>query len=334
MEMLAGLQEERKLPRHLLAMLPCPLKVPLEEAFAQKRASGFCRSMAEEDLVFEGNANQPEFYKQVDDIGSEEELPDVVITPGISSFFHRSFRSRFLDRGVFTDAAAYEPHSRFAGIGLQDPTGRLTMLCVNPLVMVVDKTKLGDLPLPRSWSNLLEPVYHKQVVMRGQKGTFCETVLLTLQRHLGLDGLEKLGRAVRSGKHPAQMAKWAGTGNPEGAAIYIMPYFYARTIQRQERVSIIWPEEGAIASPVFLFLKQAVQASAAELAHFFTGKEAASIYERAYFPALHPDVELQLPQTHSFLWMGWDLIWQGDMQLLTEQANERFARGFHGQAAQ
>ncbi|ULO05983.1 ABC transporter substrate-binding protein [Paenibacillus sp. 19GGS1-52] len=322
------IQEQSRLPRHLLAMLPCPLKVPLEETFLLRQSSGEWKGLYPEELQFEGNANQTDFYKQVDSFTSVDELPDIVITPGISSFFHDHFRSEFLDQDVFANAAEYEPNERFASIGLKDPTGRTTLLCVNPLVMVVDIKKLGDLPEPRSWSDLLNPVYHQQVTMRGHNGdSFCETVLLTLANLLGSEGLVHLGRAVRQGLHPGQMAKLAGTDNEKGTAIYIMPYFYAKMIQKQDRVHVVWPLEGAVASPVFMLMKHNVSSEVRQLASFFTGPETAEMYEKAFFPSPHPDVASQIPDG-KLLWMGWDTVWSGKIQQLTEAVNHSFMQGF------
>ncbi|MFD1776132.1 ABC transporter substrate-binding protein [Paenibacillus rhizophilus] len=320
-------QVKEKLPRHLLAMLPCPLKVPLEETFLHQQSSGLWSDLDPEELAFEGNANQSDFYKTVDQFHSADELPDVVITPGISSFFHPDFRTRFLDKDVFADAAGYAPNERFAEIGMKDPTGRVTLMCVNPLVIVADKAKLGDIPEPRSWSDLLNPVYRKQVTMRGHNGTFCETVLLTIGQSFGEDTLTGFGRSVRQGLHPGQMAKLAGTDNEAGTALYVMPYFYANMIRKRDKVNIIWPEEGAIASPVFLLAKRGSSEAGRRLASFFTGAETAELCEQAFFPSPHPSAASSFPE-RKLLWMGWDLVWNRDIQTLTDAANAAFNKGF------
>ena len=74
-------------PLSLFALLPCPLKVPLEEALnsfleeldPQQRAGLSCR--------VEGNANnQIEYADYADHFESVDEMPDIVITPGFNSF--------------------------------------------------------------------------------------------------------------------------------------------------------------------------------------------------------------------------------------------------------
>lgn len=315
------------LPRHLLAMLPCPLKVPLEETFLQQQSSGLWSDLDPEEIAFEGNANQSDFYKTVGRFKSAAELPEIVITPGISSFFHRDFRTRFLDRDVFADAAEEAPGGPFAETGMKDPLGRVTLMCVNPLVIVADQARLGGLPEPRSWRDLLNPAYDKQVTMRGHNGSFCETVLLTLGGRYGQEMLTGLGRSVRQGLHPGQMAKLAGTDSEAATALYVMPYFYAKMIRKQDKVSIIWPEEGAIASPVFLLAKREISEAGRRLAAFFTGAGTARLCEQAFFPSPHPAAASPLAD-RKLLWMGWDLVWNRDIQAVTDEANAAFGRGF------
>lgn len=327
-----GLKEEadRDSAPLLLAMLPCPLKVPVEEDFARRGEAGEWDGLDLSRIIFEGNATQSDFYEQVKDYRHEEDLPDMVISPGISSFFHAEFRRRFLERGVFQDVTKGwgSQGGRFADLELTDPKGWYTLLCVNPLVMVADHTRLGSLPAPDSWADLLKPEYTGLVAMRGKKGEFCETTLLTIRHVYGPQAVEQLGRAVKEGLHPAQMAKSAGTGNPDAAAILIMPYFYARTIPRKDKVSVIWPREGAIASPVFLLTKASARERVKPLADYLTGEAASVLYESASFPALHPEVDGKLPENAKLLWMGWDLVWNEDIGAVTKETHERFMAGF------
>ncbi|MDF2922620.1 MAG: hypothetical protein K0R57_1534 [Paenibacillaceae bacterium] len=314
----------------LWAMMPCPLKVPVEEDFIRRSEAGEWAAFDTSRIIFEGNATQTGFYERVKEYEHEDELPDLVISPGISSFFHAEFRRKFVERGVFADAAGgWGGAGRFGGLELSDPTGRYTVLCVNPLVMVVDHTRLGGLAVPRSWKDLLKPEYQGQVAMRGQKGTsFCETTLLTIRHAYGLEAVEQLGRAVKQGLHPAQMAKTAGTSNPEATPVLIMPYFYAKSIPRKDKVEIVWPEEGAIASPVFLLTKAEARERLKPLTDYLTGEHVSNLYESASFPALNPGVKSKLPEGARLLWMGWELVWSEDIKQVTEATHERFMTGY------
>ncbi|WP_058304131.1 ABC transporter substrate-binding protein [Gorillibacterium timonense] len=322
-----------RMPKHLLALLPCPLKVPLEEAYLLQREALLPAGVEGDsgDIRFEGNANQSEFYNKVSDLKDVDELPDIIISPGISSFFHADFRSRFLDTEVFADASVCTPNERFQAAGLLDPTGRTTLLCVNPLVMVIDTGKLDGHPLPSRWSDLLSPLYRKQITMRGHQGSFCETVLLTLRHTLGDDSLHQLGSNVAAGMHPGQMAKLAGSDQPGATAVYIMPYFYAKMIRRKERVRVVWPEDGAIASPVLMLMKRNASNVSRSIARFFLSEETAELCEQAMFPSpFSSERSSASSQTagQPLCWMGWDTVWNKEIGRLTEQANAEFLRGF------
>lgn len=328
----------------LLAMMPCPLKVPVEEDFLRRKEAGEWEGVDASRIVFEGNATQTGFYELVKQYKHENELPDLIITPGISSFFHSDFRMRFLEQSVFKAVPAMKrqtggqtverprtsPELRFTEAELVDPKGWYTVLCVNPLVMVVDHTRLGALPAPSSWEELLKPEYKGMVAMRGKKDDFCETTLLTLRKLFGLEAVEKLGEAVKEGLHPAQMVKKAGTGNPDAAAILIMPYFYAKSIPRRDKVSLVWPREGAIASPVFLLAKTSAHERVRLLTDYLTGEHVAGLCESASFPSLNPVAQAQstLPDGARLVWMGWDMVWDEQIQQLKKETNDRFLQGF------
>lgn len=314
----------------LLAMMPCPLKVPVEEDFARREEAGEWADFDTSKIVFEGNATQAGFYEQVKAYRHEDELPELIVSPGISSFFHSDFRKKFLERGVFADVTeGWRGHPRFGNLELVDPKGWYTVLCVNPLVMVADLTRLDGLPVPRSWTELLKPEWSRRVNMRGKNNKdFCETTLLTLRHVFGPEAVERFGESVKHGQHPAQMAKQAGAGNPDAPAVSIMPYFYAKTIPRKDKIAIIWPEEGAIASPVFLLAKAASQERLKPLTDYLTGPKVSALYENAWFPALNPSVESKLPPEAKLMWMGWDLVWHEDIGPVKLDTEERFMRGY------
>ncbi|MEZ4485408.1 MAG: ABC transporter substrate-binding protein [Syntrophotaleaceae bacterium] len=92
------------------------------------------------------------------------------------------------------------------------------------------------------------------MTLRGNKDFFCHAVLLPLYREHGAEGLLKLARNVREGLHPAQMVKNIDSG--QGGALYVMPEFFAHRVKHQERIRIVWPEDGALASPVTLMVKK------------------------------------------------------------------------------
>jgi ABC-type Fe3+ transport system substrate-binding protein len=306
-------------PLNLFALLPCPLKVPLEEAFEAyldtlppDKRSSFT-------------------YALVDHFESIDDMPDIIVTPGFNSFFHRPFVDRFIKPGLFTSVSTYSGDRHLARLGMIDPQGQYTMLAVNLLVMVADHARLGNRPAPETWKDLLEPVYRKSVAIRGNHDeSFCETLLLSIHKDYGDNGVSRLGENVRYGWHPSRMVKAANGGSADAPAVSVMPYFFARHLRNREGISIIWPRDGALVSPVTMLVKTEKRAELQPLIDFLSGAQVAEICAGASFPALHPGVDNRLPDDAAFKWIGWEYVKKNDIKSMLVEINATFLRAFKG----
>lgn len=172
----------------LVAYLPCPVKVPFEQALEE---------------YLEGNANKNEAdYAALIGAHRAEDLPSLLITPGVNELFGGRFIRQVLDSGHFVDVASYPRDPGFSGSALRDPLGHATVLAANVTLIVVDFGQLGSRPVPHRWADLLMPEFRNSVIMRGNGKRFCETTLLAWHHLFGQNGLECIGRAVREGWHP------------------------------------------------------------------------------------------------------------------------------------
>ena len=78
------------------------------------------------------------------------------------------------------------------------------------------------------------------MAIRGHKdGTFCETLLMTMFKDCGKEGLEALGRNVRYGWHPSQMVKAALGSASDAPAISVMPLFFARNLTGRDDIEVV-----------------------------------------------------------------------------------------------
>ncbi len=322
-------QLEAKDRMNMLVLLPCPLKLPLQETFTRFIENGHLDQPNNYNYLIEGNANnQYSYYSYVDRFDDIDEIPDIVISPGINSFYYKSFVDKFIDKGLFAYAADYMPNSAFSKIGIIDPESNYNILSMNLLVMVIDKLKIGNIPFPKTWGDLLNPEFNKKVAIRGQNNSFCETTLLTIFKGFGIEGIRKLGRSVKYGWHPAKMVKAAGNGSNDSPTVSIMPHFFTKTIKYKKNVEIIWPEDGAIVSPVTMLVKAEKAKNLKEITEFFTGADVGRICAAANFPSLHPDVDNKIPQSVKFNWLGWDFIKQNDIGSLLNELNSEFLKEF------
>ena len=133
-----------------------------------------------------------------------------------------------------------------------------------------------------------------------------------------------LAKNIKKGLHPSEMVKMIGKNQEDGAAVYIMPYFFAKRIN-SDKAQIVWPEDGAIASPVFILVKEKKMEEHKELLEFLFNQETGEVLKGRYFPVTHPDVDLsEFPD--AVKWLGWDFLAKYDIGRLKQEIREEFMR--------
>lgn len=290
---------------HLMSMLPCGLRNPFVKA-VEAHVSANRQKFSGFNFLNEGNLNHElSYYPLVDQIESIDEMPDVMIASDVNHFFHRPFVEKFIESGEFECVLPYEPHPYLREAGFYDPAGNYTMYTANMLVMAVDTTRLGERPMPKVWDDLLDPCFANDIIMRGDNDFFCNAIMLPYYKAHGMEAVRKFARNIKSGKHPSQMVKLAGSGKEEAATVYIMPYFFAKKILNPA-VTVVWPEDGAIASPVFILAKKGVRDKHAPLFKFLFSTGMSEMLARGNFTPVNPDVATDLPNAVS--WLGWDFL--------------------------
>jgi ABC-type Fe3+ transport system substrate-binding protein len=296
----------------LLALMPCGLKVPFGRA-----VTGFLEELRESGgpaitYAVEGNLNQElSYYPYVDTLETLEELPDIIVSADFNAFYYRRFYKRFVEPGHLVGYGRVDPCAAFAAAGLPDPCGEYFVLGVNPLVIVADLDKVEGRPLPRRWADILDPAWRGDIALRGSADFFCHAVLLPIHQEHGAEGLLKLAPNVREGLHPAQMVKQIDGGG--GGALYVMPEFFAHRVKRRERIKILWPSDGALASPVTLQVKRDKVEELRPVLDWLTGPELARALVGARFPVPHAGVEGELREA-PLKWLGWDWLRANDIR--------------------
>ena len=253
-----------------------------------------------------------------------EDFPDVVASLGFGDFFRKEFVERFMAKGFFKSAWDGPLNRIFEDAGFRDPDGWYTVYSVMPYVMLVDKKRLGDTPVPKQWSDLLGPQFRGRIIINGTGDKVAEVPLLYFYKEHGEEGLSRLAANVSAAWHSAQMAKAAGSADLSGAAVYIIPWFFASVCRRKEAVSVVWPEDGAFTSPLYLLAKKEKYEDLAPVIDYVTGAELGRKSAHSCLPSLNPLVDVNLPEGASFKWLGWDYVKSHDVAELKDQAHELF----------
>ena len=307
---------------HFMAMLPCGLRNPFKD-YLETHINDNEELYEDLNYMAEGNVNHElSFYPTLDHVDTANELPDLILASDVNNFYHKPFMSKFVETNTFKTYAPYKPHAYLEKVGFSDPAGHFTMLTANLLVMVIDTEKLGSRLMPETWDDILHQSFENDIIMRGEEDFYCNAIMLPFYKDHGLNAIRSLARNIKGGKHPAEMVKLAGSGNSEAATIYIMPYFFAKKIQ-SPKVKLVWPVDGAIASPVFILAKQNKIAKHSHLLDFLFSKEMGDMLESRFFPSIHTDATNDFP-SDAVKWLGWDFIYSNDIGQLKETIQKAF----------
>ena len=104
-----------------------------------------------------------------------------------------------------------------------------------------------------------------------------------------------------------------------------MPYFFTKMITGKGPMVPIWPEDGAIISPIFLLSKADKEEKVKPLVDFFASKEVGEILSNnGKFPSTNPQVDNELSEDQKFMWLGWDYINNNDIGSLITKCEKLF----------
>ena len=308
-----------RLPLNVLVQTPCPTRLLLKE-----RLTELLKSHKEETgekincYVVDGCGSS---FKH-EDVWMEEDidkLPDIIMSKGFDVFYNKEFIDKFIRTGKFENVLEIT-NQEFSSINCLDDSYTLNTAMVD--VMLVDKKRLGDIPKPKSWKDLLDPIYKDQIIASGRENIIAKGMMLYLYKEFGQEAIEQFAHNVKDIYHNAKMVKIAGTNSSEGGSIYITSLTFAKTCEKND-VSIIWPEDGANISPLSILVKKDKVKKLDVVIDCLLndyGKMCTSINAIS----LNPKIKNNTPDNANYKWLGWDYIKDNDIVKFGEELQERF----------
>ena len=298
----------------VVGLLPCPVRVPLLEqfdAFVEKN---------ETDIEYDLKAASHglEWLKgTVRNVEDYNELADIYLSAGFDLFFDEKLMGKFKKAGVFKSGVKYDKfNSDFENdyMSLKDPSGDYSILAVVPAVFLVNKNELNGREVPKTWADLLKPEFEKSVSSPVSDFDLFNAILLNIYKLYGDEGVKKLGKSLIQSLHPAQMVK-SDRLTVNRPTVTIMPYFFTRMTKEGGTMIPVWPEDGAIISPVFMLTKAEKLKEMESLIDFLSSKAVGEILShKGFFPSVNPEVENLTPRDKKYLWIGWDYIYNNNLQ--------------------
>ncbi|MCC3144467.1 ABC transporter substrate-binding protein [Halanaerobium sp. Z-7514] len=305
--------------------LPCPVKNSLTEELEKIR--GEIDYNLELDLK---SASQGlEWLKNgFEDIESEDELFDIFISAGFDLFFDRDLMDRFRRQDVFADATGIEKlNSDFEeqNIDLLDPEGDYSVLSIVPAVFLVNEEELNGRDIPRSWEEVMSEEFANSVSLPVSDFDLFNAILLNIYKSYGKEGVRKLGRSMQKAQHPSQMIKEGGRKAQNQAAVTIMPYFFTRMAKRFPHMQFIWPEDGAVISPIFMLSKKQKKQKLKKIIDLMASEKIGRILsEQGLFPSVLAGIDNNLPQNAKFMWPGWKFLREENPGQLLKELEAEF----------
>lgn len=312
----------------MTGILPCPIRIQMVEKLdqwvkSQEQRIGYDLQAAsmgvdwlEEKVLAAKDASQ---------------LEDIYLSAGYGFFFDKDGIGKYQEEGVFTDLTGIEkfnPDFDNDYIDLKDPKKRYNIVGVVPAIFMVNTELLGDLPMPKSWSDLLKPEYEGTMAIPMGDLDLFNAILLGIYKEYGAEGVAALGRGAMRNMHPAQMVKTGHKKSADTPIITIMPYFFSFMNKENGPMKAVWPSDGAILSPIFFLTKKANAKKVKPLVDFLFSKEMGAVLSAdGKFPSTHPNCENGLKPDQTFLWPGWDFIYSHDIKQVLKETEDIF---FHG----
>lgn len=309
-------------PIQVKGVLPCPVRMPMLEKVEEFKAKHDCSRIAIE--LQAASMGLGWLADSVRGADNADAIPDLFLSAGFELFFDKDLIGKFRNQDIFEDYTGireYNADFKNETIDLKDPDGIYSILGVVPAVFLVNENELKGREMPTSWEEILSPAWENSVSLPVGDFDLFNAILITIYKMYGNNGIKRLAKAFHQALHPSEMVH--SYRKQDKPAITIMPYFFSKMARKP--MTVVWPKEGAIVSPIFMLSKKAKKAELKPLVDLFAGKEIGAIMTyQGRFPSVHPQIDNMLPQGSKFLWVGWDMIHQEDIGALIKECTQAF----------
>lgn len=303
-------------------LLPCPVRLPLLEGLNRTIEQYENEGITIATRLEAASTGARWLEERFRDVKTADDLPDLFISAGFDVFFSdKGIGGIIKESGEFVDISWERYNPSFEQYNLKDPEGIYSLIGFVPAVFLVNLEVLGDLPVPESWEQLLDDRYNQMVSLPVEDFDLFNALVLGIYKLYGEEGVAKLGKLLIKAMHPSQMVKSVQRSKAHvRPAITIMPYFFSRMMHGSKKVRVVWPEDGSIVSPIFVVAKKNLVNNLKNIADYFVSKEVGEILShKGLFPSTHPEVENILPDYAPINWIGWDFVYENNIQDLIDK---------------
>lgn len=293
-------------------VLPCPVRIPLLEDL-NKWLEDNKELPYKVDYELKSANIGVDWIRDKLQEEDKEQLSDIYMSAGFDLFFDKDLMGKYKDQGIFEDISGWDRlNEEFDNqeINLKDPNGQYIVMAVVPAVFLVNTNELNGREMPKTWDDLLKPEFENSISLPLHDFDLFNALLLTIYKNHGEEGIERLGKSLLRSMAPAEMVKsHIKRNNSKIPTVTVMPYLFTQMVREESPLKPVWPEDGAIISPVFLLTKSSTKDKTKPLVDFFLSKEVGELLStNGRFPSTHPEVVNEFSKDKKFMWLGWDFI--------------------------
>jgi ABC-type Fe3+ transport system substrate-binding protein len=249
------------------------------------------------------------YKEELIEVQNSESYPDIILDCGYGVLFQNNFL-QFAKEGIFEDVLLNRPKSQFYEQNVvQDPNNVYSVLGASMSVIIIDHTLMGDLPIPKSFKELLNPIYKGKVVIHGHGDSSCDMgIILRIYNLYGEKGVLDFTKNLQRLLHFAEVAKNIGKASKDSAAISIMPESTIKFIQNTEKCSVIWPRDGSPIFPLLMTVKKSKVEQASKLIEFLSGEQMGKFLAQSFFASPHINVKNRDYFNKNSNCLAWDQV--------------------------
>lgn len=297
---------------NFLGNVAMTLNPPLKDLMIE--SSYEIKTRKNEDINFKVALPSESSYmnRKLIEANDSEALPDVITNVGFEQIFNKKFIERFIDTEIFKNKGIECKNKEFIKAGCLDPEGIYEIFAATPYVFLIDKNKLGNRPEPKCLEDLLKDCYKNEIITNGENGKISYILLLYIFKEFGIEGIARLKENVKDMWHGSKMAWNAGKNIEEGASIYVIPWIFAKACYRKKDIKIIWPEDGAMISPMTMIRKVHMECGSMDIYNVIKGNKFSNICLNTFYLSAVEEAAAE----YKIKWLGWDFIRENDISLL------------------
>ena len=284
---------------NIAALLPCPIAIPIKEAF---------KTFAEKFNHDTGLKIGLHVKAAALDLNSQPEISyadyDLFIAPGYDHFTgnHKNYRQTNLQK----------MNQPFTQAGMSDPNNRYSITGAAPAVLIRNRKKVSSSRL--CWADLCNDNFQGKIATPLAELELQKGVIYQMFNDFGEDGLQRFARKICGEYHPAEMIKLINRRKLDHIDLFVAPLFFTKMLKNPD-FEVIWPSDGAIAIPLILSIHQNAREETTKVSEYLTSADMANLLSaEGLYPTSHIATPNPIPNDTCLLWPGWERLYQVDFQ--------------------